>query len=216
MIGHTPRRLRVARIILRAYPLSWRTRYEQEVLALLEDGGASAWQLLDLARGCAAARVRTIGRIPTVQTVGAILALWLISVGPGFVVGRALRWMVGWDLPFEGIGTILAAVVFARLMWLARRNARLNLDWGDPGRVFLGPWESAVWRVLAFTAVSLTMADDRSLDAFRTGLPVLRLMFTPALLASLWVDQHAHRPWFLIHRGLTRPPNVPTRPLGLS
>lgn len=52
---------RLARRLLRLYPRAWRTRYEGEVLALVEQSGLSSWEAIDLARGAIVEHGRSAG-----------------------------------------------------------------------------------------------------------------------------------------------------------
>lgn len=53
-------RKRLAHSIVRRYPQPWRERYEDELLALIEDSPLRLGDILDLARGCVVERARAL------------------------------------------------------------------------------------------------------------------------------------------------------------
>jgi hypothetical protein len=104
---------RLARLALRLYPLAYRRRYGAEMEALLEDGGATAGTVLDLARGAIGAHLRpqsgveaALGREERLRhRLGAILACWCIFVVAGLAFYKTTE-----GVPFEGVAGVPGAL----------------------------------------------------------------------------------------------------------
>ena len=97
------------RIALRFYPTPWRRRYENEVRQLIEDGHASAFDLVDLvAHAPLVATVR--GEVSTVKihlathpTRTALVALAIVLPTAVLVAVSVLKYVLGVPGPFDAI-----------------------------------------------------------------------------------------------------------------
>lgn len=104
---------RLARLVLRLYPLAYRRRYGAEMEALLEDGGATAGTVLDLARGAIGAHLRpepgveaALGREERLRhRLGAILACWCVFVVAGLAFYKTTE-----GVPFEAVAGVPGAL----------------------------------------------------------------------------------------------------------
>lgn len=101
----SPRRLALARFLIRRYPRRWRERYADEMLAMIDDAGVTPLGLLDLARGAAGEQAR--------EGVAFFLGGWAQRLeSKYFGARRLLIWFGGavvlW-LGGEGLGHRLAA-----------------------------------------------------------------------------------------------------------
>jgi hypothetical protein len=123
------RGLRLATMLVRAYPRSWRERYGDELLAWVEEGGLGPMAALDLARGALDARahpelveeglVRMVGRLR-----GAVLGV-LCGYAAFVVAGAAYQKLTEYDDFTEAasrhtaLGASFQVVVVASLVALA-------------------------------------------------------------------------------------------------
>jgi len=73
-----------ARRLLRLYPRAWRERYEEEVLALVEQTGLTAGHAFDLARGAAREWVRLPASRVAQFVVEGVTLPWEKRISVGF------------------------------------------------------------------------------------------------------------------------------------
>ncbi len=108
--------LRLARLIAALYPHAWRSRYEAELCALLEEAPLTPRTLIDLLRGALDAHVHPRGlpaspRRRMRATVSATLSCWIALVFLGAAFAKATE-----DVPFR---TAQGAHALLGLAWLA-------------------------------------------------------------------------------------------------
>jgi hypothetical protein len=83
---------RLVKAALAAYPLAFRRRYGEEMLALVEDSPSSVWAVLDLLRGALVAHARPVEGLSAAVGVGdrlrasasGVLACWIAFAAAGF------------------------------------------------------------------------------------------------------------------------------------
>lgn len=116
----------LARAVVRCYPLAWRERYEDEMIALLLAEPVGLMQVLDLARGCVGewrgamldrlgAATPRIGRAVAVTFKGLTsmagsMLVGLPGIGLAMLIARVLQVTIG-----DAQGSVLA---FQHLAWL--------------------------------------------------------------------------------------------------
>jgi len=170
---------------VRLYPRSWRVRYEEEMLALLEDAGEKRRVGLDLARGAADAWLDCSAGLagPTALASGALWTLaGVIVVGqptppdwPGYIVE-----IVPLTMAAVAVGLISIVALWSRHRDLAGRSGALGVALALFGQVawfvtlgaaVLGAASSAhvalgqTLGVLGSLAVALTIAKSADLRA---------------------------------------------------
>jgi hypothetical protein len=128
----------IARLIVRCYPRSWRERYADEVLAMLEASRPPLSDLADLGADCLGEWVRAGGsslRHPVPAGAIDLIVTALISVACAFVVratGRALASQLAAPLAPETASDAAQLVVFsclgAILVWGLVLNLRIHVQ----------------------------------------------------------------------------------------
>jgi hypothetical protein len=109
---------RLARAVLGLYPLAFRRRYGDEMLALVEDSPASSWATFDLLRGAVVAHVRPSAGISAAlspedrlrATSSAVLACWIAFAAAGLGFYKTTE-----DHPFSKAGDAHLALGGAHL-----------------------------------------------------------------------------------------------------
>jgi hypothetical protein len=202
---------RIAGAIVRRYPRRWRARYEQEMLALLDQRPPTFLEVLDLARGCVSESTPpTIGQI-AVAMVNLVVANTALTAG-GAAVNALLGGMVR-PMPWFFVGPLVAILLFVRLMWRHLHRP----DGTMPAR------EAATWRLVMIVAGVLFYAADAATGWNRVerawGL-ALRIFVDvcgfPGV-AFLFADLQSPHPWSFRPPASRRPAaDVPKHPLGLS
>jgi hypothetical protein len=189
---------RIARLLVRLYPGAWRDRYETEMLALLEDGPPTWWQVLDLARGLLSERT------PRPIAGGLIGLFWLAAANlalavAGLLVERAFgRFVLVGGLPIAFL--IHPFIVLGlSVSMLFHRHERLDPASIRPWRVaaiVLGVW---FYAQDAATGWSRGRMLGPAVNAFIVlgGLPGLTILL---------LDLRSSKPWFF------KPPSQPLRP----
>ena len=144
--------MKFARAIVRLYPRAWRARYEDEMLALVEQSGLTAFRALDLMLGAAQEWTREIAR--------------LLATRPGFRTFLAPLVMTG----------LITALGLTIALWL-RANVVTPpvISYVDGQRGVLPPrlpgYFAISWSVLV---VAIFVGDWRAFLATKAGRPVAR------------------------------------------
>jgi hypothetical protein len=140
---------RLARLILAVYPLAFRRRYADEMLALLDQTRVRPITLLDLLRGALLAHLRPPAAAGAVDpadrvraTVSGVLACWVAFAAAGFgyykttedapftTVGHADRLLGNAHVSIQALALVAsAAVLFGALPLIA---AALAQAWREP------------------------------------------------------------------------------------
>jgi len=217
----------VARRLVRFYPRKWRTRYEEEFVALLDARGDLTWSdAVDILGAACREWVRTIARWPTREPADDLRALrrqiWIelvvitLTAGLINVLARSTAGLFHqWTASSGPIALLFAqGAVALRCAFTYRRST---------GRVLrVGPRELAVWLVLVLGAAVLAYIDPlrSSLVLNSWWLHVsLRPEFGVYLSVSFLMQStpaaaaRAQRQRELIER--RRRASVPPNPLGL-
>ena len=212
---------RLARIVVRWYPRAWRSRYADEVLALLDERPATSRDAVDLASGCVrqwgtrfgGGLAQSLGGLTKLVAAGASGAV------PAFGLGLALHQA----LPEGEHAWLFLAAGGAGLGCVAvpLRAAYLNGGWISQikqARRFtltrFSPTETNFWRAALLVGAAIFFA--ATLDANR-GLwwRVLELTVVGPAMPFWMLDMYAAKPWFMPQ--IDRPrPDVPAHPLGLT
>jgi hypothetical protein len=230
---------RLSRWLLRLYPRAWRDRYEDEVIALLDESAVSVRQLWDLASG---ACVEWVHVLLAPRTSAALLehrpVMWLfrasVVLGPvaiGLAVCRATATAIlHATQPEVPLGMVIAAVCVLPLQFFGVVRLYRSAPVGDtPPKRPIGRAELWMWVVLFLIGgtgqnVLILTAFSGAFSSGSAGWWYLRefsLLFSVPLLDFLMVMPRFIAPWFRRVTGrplfASRPaPNVPATPLGLD
>jgi len=128
---------RLSRAIVRLHPRTWRERYSEEMLALIEDSGSSWAHVFDLAAGCADEWFRALLRSEDfLAMLGAVLVRVLTETAkfswtPPAYVSAALQWaFLILALIILLVFTFVGLFLLFRLAWRQRfsllRGGRLE------------------------------------------------------------------------------------------
>ena len=185
---------RAARRVVSGYPKPWRERYEDELLALLDDSPARLRDVIDLARGLVVERARSMfepgDRPVLLATLVAVVAFAraLAMAAPPIIAGRAAHYWLG-PLPREVATLALLMSVGLVFVLIALRSFRKY--W--PTMVFLesGRWRLSQWTGWIYLGLAMPIAFlmSWSSDHILQSLSPL-WMFYP-----IWERIAARRPW---------------------
>jgi hypothetical protein len=151
---------RISRALIRLYPRAWRARYEDEMLALLEDSGASMGALVDLAtaltkewiaatigrRASEATRLSAAGLRDMVLLSAIGMALMLLSLAVGAWMRR-----LGVQVPPASVMPAFAVFILAPVRAIAGlavlpgRSLSFQFPRWPIGRLELSLWLTAVF-----------------------------------------------------------------------
>lgn len=178
----------IARWLVRHYPEPWRARYEDEVLALLDDASVRWRDVIDLSRGLVTERAMSLfepGDHPAAAsvmwvffTLGTVIAAWLVAA----MAGYGLRRLTG-PLPAAAglVGIVLGLAMWPWIFWrygLSYSFRRLRL-------VPMSHWWFAV--VLLTTVLEHWTTNPAFFGSTPMFWPVL-VGIPPALPTALAVD----------------------------
>jgi len=172
-------RRRAARVLLLAYPQPWRTRYETEMLALLDDDPPSLGGLASLLTGAADAHLRParVATSPVTRmrlSIGGLFCCWialcLTGIGfqkdteePGFIAAGARHPLLAVAHGAVVGGAVLGALAIAvgglPLVWLGVRQGLRERD-RRLALALLSP-VLALMAFAAFTWLLVTIAPGR-------------------------------------------------------
>jgi hypothetical protein len=124
--------LRIARLIVRLYPRSWRARYGQEMLAIVEQSGLRAIDVVDLIQGLAGEWIRASRGVRAVIAVLAAAACSAASTAIAWWLRRqpiappTFGWLAS---PIPSVLFLISlSVVWAAYAFLLMLTSR----WGGP------------------------------------------------------------------------------------
>jgi hypothetical protein len=142
---------RLARFLVRHYPRAWRERYEDELLALLEEDPAGVLSVLDLVRGLVRQRLIEAFRWrPGEQArlgmagLGEMLALLGLGVLLSLIAMPAASWAAARGLHADPnwMAVVVVFPLAAPLRWIFAMMARRGSEWRW---TLVGDAELALW-----------------------------------------------------------------------
>lgn len=127
----------LARSIVRRYPTAWRERYEDEILALVDDSSVRLTDVVELLRGLLVERAKAFiepGDHSTLTDWGFRTVLWFVGVAPALTIVLGGAGLGGQLAAWFGKPTFAVSVIAVACCWVvvivdlgARRMRRVQL-----------------------------------------------------------------------------------------
>ena len=216
---------RLAAFIVRRYPRAWRERYEQEMLAVLDEASIDWHLLFDLARTCISEHAnRPVGpfgelRMLQLRWIGRFIAAYVLAICLAF-----LGWsLAGWSYAHGYVVDLDGGVSFGIQMLLLMRSFAAAAALTGRRWLALSRTEFLAWLVVAAGSAAahrlsfLAVADLSWNQGRYTGpsLTDLVFMLSMPLMFLVTGTTTAMDRWKRM-RSLRTRPNVPTKILGLE
>lgn len=127
----------LARSIVRRYPTAWRERYEEEILALVDDSSVRLTDVVELLRGLLVERAKAFiepGDHPTLTDWGFRSVLWFVGIAPALILVLGGAGLGGQLAVWFGKPPLVVSVIAVACCWVvvivdlgARRIRRVQL-----------------------------------------------------------------------------------------